>query len=257
MLIATWNVNSVKQRMVRILEFLQDRQPDALCLQETKCTLEQFPHLDFQSLGYHTVDHSVGRWGGVAIVARTEPEDVVRGLPGEPEAGEARWIEATVEGVRLVSVYAVNGRSVADPEFAHKLAFFDAMAERVGVLADEGPVAVLGDFNIAPRDTDVWDPKAVHGGTHVSPEERARLAAVMAAGDLEDAFLVSPETGPEAFTWWDYRAGAFHKNLGMRIDLALVSPQIAARLEWVGIARDYRKGAKPSDHAPLLVSTTT
>lgn len=256
MLIASWNVNSIKQRMDRILEFVELHDPDVLCLQETKCTTEQFPQLELQAAGYSGVECSAGRWGGVAILARSEPTDVVRGLPGEPDPDQARWIEATVEGVRIISIYAVNGRTLQDPEYQRKLAFYDAVRDRVAEVAGGGPLVITGDFNIAPRDADVWDPQAVHGGTHVSQAERDRLAAVMAAGDLSDAFLVAPETGPERFTWWDYRAGAFHRDLGMRIDLALVSPDVAAALEWVGIARDFRKGSKPSDHAPLLVRSS-
>ncbi|MDX1511615.1 MAG: exodeoxyribonuclease III [Nitriliruptorales bacterium] len=256
MLIVTWNVNSLNARMPRVLELLDEHRPDVVALQETKCAPEQFPHLELKAAGYESVDHSGGRWAGVAVLVRDDHdvEDRVIGLPGEPDPGEARWVEAVVGGIRVVSVYVINGRTLDDPMFAAKLAFLDAMQERVAAL--DGDLVVTGDFNIAPRDEDVYAPEQFVGGTHVTVDERTRLAAIQAAGDLADAFLAAPERGEHEYTWWDYRAGHFHKNLGLRIDLALTSPAITSRLEWVGIARDYRKGAKPSDHAPLLVRLT-
>ena len=253
MLIVSWNVNSLKQRMPRVMELLEQHRPDVVCLQETKCGPEAFPHLELQAAGYVAADHSGGRWAGVAILARedTPPEDVVVELPGSPAPGEARWMEATVGGVRVASVYVINGRSLDDPMYRDKLAFLDAMRDRIAELSGRSLV-VTGDFNIAPRDEDVWDPSAVHGATHVSGPERDRLRAMLEAGTA-DAWDVTPERGEHRFTWWDYRAGAFHRNMGMRIDLALVSPDLAERVRWVGIDRDFRKGEKPSDHAPLLV----
>lgn len=254
MRIATWNVNSLRQRMPRVLEFLQQHDPDVLCLQETKTAPEAFPHLEFQAAGYTAADHSRGRWAGVAIVSRstTPPEQVTLGLPGEPMPDEARWIEATVDGIRVASTYVINGRTLEDPMFALKLEFLERMRERVTQLAGS-PLVLAGDLNIAPRDEDVWSPSLFTGSTHVSPEERSRLAAILAEGGLADAYLAAAETDDHGFTWWDYRAGAFHKNLGMRIDLILVSEGFSDRIAWCGIDRDYRKGAKPSDHAPLLV----
>lgn len=253
LLVVTWNVNSLRARMPRVLELLETHQPDIVCLQETKTAPEQFPHLELLSAGYAAADHSTGRWAGVAILARedTPPEDVLTGLPGEPLAEEGRWIEATVDGVRIASTYVVNGRSLDDPMFAHKLDMLDAMQGRIGRLVD-GPALVAGDFNVCPSDEDIWDPAAFVNSTHASPDERARLQGMLDAG-MDDAWLAAPTRGEHRYTWWDYRAGHFHKNYGLRIDLVLTSADLTRRLSWIGIDRDFRKGPKPSDHAPLLV----
>ena len=249
MKLATWNVNSLKQRMPRVLELLELHQPDVVCLQETKSAPDAFPALELQAAGYQSVHHSGGRWAGVAILSRSEATDVQCGLQGETEPGECRWMEATVGGVRIVSVYVPNGRSLSSPAFVSKLAFLDAMAERVRAMGP-GPKIVTGDLNIAPGDLDVYDPRAYIGSTHVSVQERHRLARILDAG-LVDAYRHLHPDGHH-FTWWDYRAGNFHKGLGMRIDLILASPDLAQRLVSCGIDRDFRKGQKPSDHAPLL-----
>ena len=249
-LLATWNVNSLKMRLPRVLEFLDLHRPDVLCVQETKVAAEAFPHAELAEAGYSAVDHSAGRWAGVAILAPTECLDPSAGLPGEAKVDEARWIEATVGGLRVVSVYVPNGRTLDDPAYQDKLAFYDAMAERVRQLP--GPLFVAGDMNVAVADVDVWDPSLFVGTTHTSPPERSAFAAVLEAGGLVDAYRhVEPET--VGYTYWDYRAGNFHKNLGMRIDYALVSAGLAPRIERCGIDRDFRKGFKPSDHAPLLL----
>ena len=251
MRLATWNVNSVRARMPRVLEFLERHEPDVVCLQETKSAPEAFPHDELREAGYDAVDHSSGRWAGVAILARRglRLADAARGLPGTPLPDEARWVEATVAGARVVSVYVVNGRALDDPMYEAKLAFLDAMIERAGELKG-APLAIAGDFNIAPSEIDVYDPEAFAGATHVSARERARLRALLESG-LVDAFrAVEPETVQH--TWWDYRQGHFHRGMGLRIDLALVSPDLAARLRSGGIDRDFRKGPKPSDHAPVL-----
>lgn len=263
MLLATWNVNSLRSRMPRVEELLGRHDLDVLCVQETKASPEAFPHLELQALGYAAVDHSAGRWNGVAVLVheRHEVVDARVGLPGSPVPDEARWVEALVrlaptspgvpdrahDEVRVATAYVVNGRGLDDPQFAVKLDFLAAVRDRVADL-DE-PLAVLGDWNVAPRDADVWDPAAVHGGTHVSADERDALEAV----GLTDAWDVAVARGPERFTWWDYRAGAFHKDRGMRIDLAMLDADLALRCDWVGIDRELRKGSKPSDHAPLLV----
>lgn len=255
MRIVTWNVNSLKQRMPRVLEFLAEHRPDVLCMQETKTTAEAFPHAELAQAGYAAADHSGGRWAGVAILApaATPPIDVVTGLPGEEDSEESRWIEADVAGVRVASVYVPNGRAVGSPTFAAKLAFLDAMRDRVAALGGQGtsPLVVTGDMNVAPSDLDVYDPAAFATSTHVTPDERGRLEALLAVG-MVDAYrhLFPDDVG---YTWWDYRAGHFHKHLGLRIDLALVSQDLAPRLTSCGIDRSYRKGPKPSDHAPLLV----
>jgi exodeoxyribonuclease-3 len=255
MRLVTWNVNSLRQRMPRVLELVEEHAPDVLCLQETKSEAAAFPHEQLAQAGYRAADHSGGRWAGVAILAR-EPltlEDPARGLPGEPAQDECRWVEATVGGVRVVSTYVPNGRVVDSEWYAQKLDFLAAAAERVRRLsADATPLVVAGDMNVAPADLDVYDPVAFATETHVTPPERTALQALADAGPLADAFRrLHPDE--QQFTWWDYRAGHFHKGLGLRIDLALVSEPLAGKLVRAGIERPYRKGARPSDHAPLVV----
>ncbi len=251
MLIVTWNVNSLRARLPRVLQLLERHRPDVVCLQETKVAAEQFPVAELAAAGYRAEHHSGGRWQGVAILARDglALADAVCGLPGDPVDSEARWCEASVAGVRFASAYVPNGRSLDSPEFPRKLAFLDAAVQRVRAAAR--PFVLVGDINIAPADADVYDPAAFAGGTHVTVDERMRLGQLLEAG-LVDAYRhVHPDE--QQFTWWDYRAGNFHKGLGLRIDLALVSSDLAERLVAVGIDRDFRKGPKPSDHAPLLV----
>jgi exodeoxyribonuclease-3 len=254
MLLATWNVNSLTARLPRVLEFLDKHHPDVLCLQETKVGEAAFPTPHLEEAGYAAAHHSGGRWAGVAVLSpiASAPYDVVRGLPGEVQASEARWVEATVGDLRVVSVYVVNGRALETPQYEEKLTFLDAMHDRLAALQAEGrSVFVTGDFNIAPDDRDVWDPALFVGTTHTSAPERERLDRILATG-LVDAFrVVEPDAA--SFTYWDYRAGMFHKNLGMRIDLALLSAPLGPRVRRCGIDRDFRKGLKPSDHAPLLV----
>ena len=248
----TWNVNSLRARLARVLELLALHRPDVVCLQETKCTIDNFPLEELKAAGYVAHHLSAGQWAGVAVLAREplELSDPSAGLPQDPVATEARWCEATVDGTRFVSTYVPNGRTLDSPEFPRKLAFLDAAALRVGAV--DGPLLVAGDMNIAPADVDVYDPVAFVGSTHVTAEERSRLAAILDAGGLVDAYReVHPED--QQFTWWDYRAGNFHKGLGLRIDLALVSAGLAGGLVECGIDRNFRKGPKPSDHAPLLV----
>jgi exodeoxyribonuclease-3 len=253
--VVTWNVNSLRARMPRVLEFLEQHSPDALLLQETKCSPEQFPSEELLEAGYEAVHHSGGRWAGVAVLAPKGQglEEVQAGLPGEARAEQARWIEADLgsAGLRVASVYVVNGREVGSEPFAEKLQFLEALAARAGALTEERLV-VGGDFNVAPADLDVWDPAAWEGSTHVTADERERLAAVEEAGALVDCFRVlHPEE--QGFTWWDYRGGSFHRGMGLRIDLLLASGALAGDITACGIDRDFRKGPKPSDHAPLIV----
>lgn len=254
MIVATWNVNSIRARAERVLEFLEVHQPDVLLLQETKVDTGQLPHLELAAAGYQAVDHSLGRWAGVAILVPDDVEvsDVRRGLHGEPRPTEARWVEATVRGVRVVSVYVPNGRALDDLTFPDKLVFLDAMRDRIAELAGHGPLLVGGDVNIAPEDRDVWDPRRFVGATHVSADERARLRAILDAGVIDLFRHVEPDT--TGYTWWDYRAGAFHKGMGMRIDLLLGTPDIAETTRRCGIDRTFRKGPRPSDHAPLIAA---
>jgi exodeoxyribonuclease III len=251
--LVTWNVNSLPARMPRVLEFLEKFEPDVALLQETKTADDAFPESELREAGYHSAHHSAGRWAGVAILAREQPTDVSAGLPGELRADEARWIEATVGDVRFASAYVTNGRAVGTEWFDEKLAFLDAMARRVEELTAGPPLIAGGDFNVTRDDRDVYDPAAFAGETHVTPDERERLEAIMQRGGLVDAYR---ELHPDEvqYTWWDYRQGHFHKNLGLRIDYALVAEQLAPRLRECGMVRDFRKGKPtPSDHAPLLV----
>ncbi|HET9072985.1 MAG TPA: exodeoxyribonuclease III [Solirubrobacteraceae bacterium] len=272
MLVVTWNVNSLRARLPRVLELLEQHRPDVVCLQETKCGEDQFPDAPLAEAGYAAVHHSAGQWAGVALLARCDLaaggaspfQEVSLGLPGEAAVEEARWIEATVAGLRVASTYVPNGRSLDSPEFPRKLQFLDAAARRARALAGPAPtlespsaggyagIIIAGDMNIAPTDADVYDPALFSQSTHVTNEERGRLAAIESAGDLLDAYRALHPDTPQ-FTWWDYRSGHFHKGLGLRIDLALVSRGLAGRLEACGIDRTFRKGTKPSDHAPLLV----
>lgn len=256
MRVATWNVNSLPARLDRVLAFLAEHTPDVLLIQETKVAPETFPHLPIQAAEYTAVDHSGGRWEGVAILAREDlaVSGVTAGLAGEPDASQARWVEATVADIRFASVYVPNGREVGSVTFAEKLRFLEMMAHRASALGERAVIG--GDMNVCPTDLDVWSPADVHGSTHITDDERSRLAAVLDAG-YTDAFrhLHPDEPG---FSWWDYRAGHFHKGFGLRIDLLLVSGALASGLGSARIERDYRKpskvpGTKPSDHAPLIV----
>jgi exodeoxyribonuclease-3 len=254
-LVVSWNVNSLKVRLPRVLEFLAQYRPEALCLQETKANPDAFPVDELAGAGYRAAHHSGGRWAGVAVLARDDVtlEDPTLELPGDTVPEEARWCEATVGSIRIASVYVPNGRALDSPEYPRKLAFLDAMTARIEQLRhDFGGVIVAGDMNIAPADADVYDPAAFTGGTHVSPPERDRLQAILDGGMADAYRTVHPDE--VQYTWWDYRAGNFHKGLGLRIDLALVSENLAGELTACGIDRDYRKGVKPSDHAPLLVT---
>ena len=249
MKLVTWNVNSLKVRLPRLLELLAEHRPGVVLLQETKTEAAAFPHAELEAAGYHAVEHSAGRWAGVAIAA---PLDVpitgrTAGLPGEAAPDEARWLEADVGGLRVASAYVPNGRAPDHPEFANKLAFFDAIAERAAAVD-----VVAGDLNVTRDDRDVYDPAAFAESTHVTPAERSRLEAILERGGLVDAYRhLHPED--VGYTWWDYRQGHFHRKMGLRIDFVLLREALAARIVSAGIDRTYRKGTKPSDHAPLLV----
>ncbi|HEY8525073.1 MAG TPA: exodeoxyribonuclease III [Acidimicrobiales bacterium] len=257
MRIATWNVNALTpERLERIFDWVDAVQPDVLCLQETKATDDAFPALDFHGRGYASVHHGEGRWNGVAIVSRVGLEDPVSGFAdgGDPDA-EARLVSATCGGVRVSSVYVPNGRAVGSDHFTYKLAWLARLRSHLEAEADRSggrPAAVCGDFNVAPADIDVWNPAAFEGDTHVTDEERAALAELESWG-LRDVFRERYPGVPRLFSWWDYRAGNFHKHQGMRIDLVLLSQELASRVTFALIDRNARKGKKPSDHAPVIV----
>jgi exodeoxyribonuclease-3 len=260
MRLATWNVNSVRARLPRLLEWLGEARPDVLCLQETKCAADEFPAAEVAALGYATAAHGDGRWNGVALLSRVGLDDVVRGLPGEPgfPDAEARAIGATCAGVRLWSVYVPNGRTPDSPHYAYKLRWLAALRETVAAELAGGSaggadraLAVCGDFNVAPTDADVWDPAVFVGATHVTAPERLALTELRDAG-LEDVVPTAMK-GPHPFTYWDYRAGMFHQNKGMRIDLVYATPTVTKRLRSAYVDREARKGKGPSDHAPIVV----
>ncbi len=265
MRIATWNVNSLKARFDKVAWWLERARPDVLLMQETKLTDADAPTAAFRDAGYELAHHGEGRWNGVAIASRVGVTGVVTNFgeparrPATPDVGddeplaEARMMAAVCGGIRVVSIYAPNGRVVDSPFYKAKLAWFDRLARWLGEAADPAaPLVVGGDFNVAPADADVWDPAACHGGTHVSEPERRAFGRLCEWG-LTDAYrLHHPESG--RYTWWDYRAGNFHKNFGMRIDHLLVSAPLAPRTVASEIDREARKGTPvPSDHAPLVI----
>ena len=255
MRIATWNVNSLKARLPRVEEWISYAQPDVLCMQETKLADDAFPVMPFSALGYEVAFHGEGRWNGVAIASRVGLDEVRSGFAPLPpdERGEARLIAARCGGTLVASVYVPNGREVGSEHFGYKLDWLARTRQWLAAhAAPTDPVVVCGDFNIAPTDRDVWDARALAGATHVTPEERSALAELEAWG-LVDAFrLVYPDTD-RLFTWWDYRAGSFHKGHGMRIDLLLASKPLAARVVFALVDRNARKGPQPSDHAPVFI----
>jgi exodeoxyribonuclease-3 len=254
MRLATWNVNSLAVRLPRVLEWLAATRPDVLCLQETKVSDDAFPHAALAELGYTAASHGTGRWNGVAIVSAVGVGEVRRGFAGEPgfPDPEARAVAATCGGVRVWSVYVPNGRTVDDPHYAYKLAWLAALREAIAAELPANPqLAVCGDFNVAPTDDDVWDPAAFVGATHVTVAERAAVAALRESGFVD--VTARALKGSQPFTYWDYRAGNFHKGLGMRIDLVLLSTGLAAHVSDAYVDRDARKGKLPSDHAPVVV----
>jgi exodeoxyribonuclease-3 len=260
MRIATWNVNSVLARLPRLVDWLEQAAPDVVCLQETKVGADAFPADAVTPLGYAVAHHGEGRWNGVAVLSRVGLADVVRGLdddPGFPDehTPEARTIAATCGPVRVRSAYVPNGRSPGDPHYAYKLRWLAALGAAVAAdAAGDRPFALMGDFNVAPTDADVWDPAAFAGSTHVTPPERAALAALRDTG-LADV-IPRIAKGPHPFTYWDYRAGAFHKGMGMRIDLVYANAALAAAVSDAWIDREARKGKGPSDHAPVIADVS-
>ncbi len=261
MRIATWNVNSVTARLPRLLDWLGASEPDVLCLQEIKVSTEGFPVDEVAALGYDVAAHGTGRWNGVAILSRVGIADERRGLAGEPgyqpedamfEVHETRAIGATCGGVRVWTVYVPNGREIGHPHFDYKLQWLAALRETVaGELPAAQRFVVMGDFNIAPTDDDVWDAAAVHGGTHVSEPERAKLAELRELGLTDVVPRALKYDTP--YSYWDYRAGMFHKNKGMRIDLVYASAALAGAVTDAYVDRNARKGTLPSDHAPVVV----
>jgi exodeoxyribonuclease-3 len=251
--LVTWNVNSLKARLTRVEEWLTTVRPDVVCLQETKLADGAFPGLAFSALGYEVAHHGEGRWNGVAIASRVGIDDVAEGFcDDEPPDPEARVLWATCGGVRVGTVYVPNGRAVGSDHYEYKLRWLARLRACLTGRHDPAePLVVCGDFNIAPDDRDVYDPEAFAGDTHVTEPERAALASLLDWG-LVDVFRQHYQVGG-LFSWWDYRAGNFHKGKGMRIDLVLATKELADRSTAVLIDRNARKGKAPSDHAPVVV----
>lgn len=269
MRIATWNVNSLKARLEVVERWLDRAEPDILLLQETKLADDGIPGLIFEMAGYEIAHHGEGRWNGVAVASRVGIVDVVTNFgdgpvrdsrSGRPAAeedfdpfDEARMITAVCGGVRVLSVYAPNGRALGTPFFEGKLRWYDRLQGWIEANCNPGdPVVLGGDLNATPADADVWNAARAHGGTHVSPEEREALDRLRRWGMVDAFRLQRPEEG--RFSWWDYRAGNFQRNEGMRIDLVYVTASVADRVVWAEIDREARKGKPtPSDHAPVVV----
>ncbi len=270
MRIATWNVNSLKARLEKVEWWLERAAPDVLLMQETKLSDLDAPAMQFRLWGYDLLHHGEGRWNGVAIASRTEATDVVTNFgdgpvrdsgPGATSAAEedfdpsaeARMVSAVVDGIRFVCLYGPNGRVVGSPFYEGKLRWFERLRRWLDETQDPGrPVVLGGDLNIAPAPIDVWDEEAVHGGTHVSEPEREAFRSLLSWG-LTDAYR-SEQPEADRFSWWDYRAGNFHRNEGMRIDHLLVTPPVEKRVIGAEIDREARKGTPiPSDHAPLSI----
>jgi exodeoxyribonuclease III len=260
--LATWNVNSIRSRAERVAAWLERRDVDVLALQETKCRDDQFPEMPFQALGYEVAHVGFSQWNGVAILSRVGIDDVSVGFPGQPcwgdpEVTEARALGATCGGVRVWSLYVPNGRTLTDPHYRYKLSWLAALRETAGTWLTDDPaaqIALVGDWNIAPQDDDVWDPRVFAHSTHVSEPERAAFRSIVDAGFAD---VVRPHApGPGVYTYWDYTQLRFPRREGMRIDFVLGSPALAARVDGAMIDREERKGKGASDHAPVVVEFT-
>jgi exodeoxyribonuclease-3 len=258
--IATWNVNSIRSRIDRVMGWLERNDIDVLALQETKCREDQFPGLELSAMGYDYALFGLNQWNGVALISRVGLEDIATSFAddqphyGEPAALEARSIGATCDGIRMWSFYVPNGRAVDHPHYFYKLAWLERLRQAAGDWLADNPqaqIALTGDWNVAPRDEDVWDMTRFEGHTHVSPRERAAFQAVLDAGYTD---VVRPHTpGPGVYTYWDYKQLSFPKKKGLRIDFILASPALADRVDSAWIDREERKGKGASDHAPVVV----
>jgi exodeoxyribonuclease-3 len=251
--LATWNVNSLSARLPRVLDWLQQVEPDVLCIQETKVAEDAFPREELAELGYVAATYGMGQWNGVATISKVEAAEITRGFDGEPgfPDPEARALAVTWNDLRIWSLYVPNGRTPEDPHYEYKLRWLAALRDALQAEKDAGRrLVVCGDFNVAPNDNDVWDMAAFEGSTHVTKPERDAVKALLDLGltDVQPRIVKG-----EPFTYWDYRAGNFHKGLGMRIDLMLLANELVPKLTDAYIDRDARKGTKPSDHAPVVV----
>jgi len=252
MKLATWNVNSIKVRLPQLLEWLSASRPDVLCLQELKAEETKFPRSDLEAAGYACAVSGQKTYNGVAILSRGPLADVVAGVPGFPDE-QRRVIAATVQGVRAVCVYCPNGQAVGSDKYDYKLRWFAALREYLAAELKKHPrLAVAGDFNVAPEDRDVHDPKAWEGQVHVSEPERAAWRALLALG-LKDSFRLF-EQPEKVYSWWDYRMMGFRRNAGLRIDHILLSHELAQTCTSSGVDKAPRKLERPSDHAPVVAA---
>jgi len=249
MRVVSWNINSLRKRQERLLNWLASTQPDVICLQETKCTDEQFPVLDLKAAGYHAAFHGQKSYNGVAIISKIAPAAVWSALCDEEEDPQARVIAATIGGLRIYSIYAPNGQAVGSPAYDYKMRWYERLRNCLRRESPDQPLVVCGDFNVAPKDEDIYDPDLWRGAIMCSEGERKAFDELCAIGLVDTLRLHHPEPG--LFSWWDYRMLSFPKNRGLRIDAILASKSLAARCRATGIEREMRKGKEPSDHAPV------
>jgi exodeoxyribonuclease III len=253
MKIATFNVNGIAARLPRLLEWLDETTPDVACLQEIKCLDANFPRLEFESRGWHLETHGQKGFNGVALLSRTPIADVVRGLPGDEADEQARWIEGSIGGVRVVCLYLPNGNPQPGPKFDYKLAWMDRLIARAKILlADERPLVLAGDYNVCPVDEDSYDPKAMAADALLQPESRAKWRQLCHLGLTDATRAVAP--AGRVYTFWDYQAGGWPKDHGLRIDHLLLSPTAADQLSASGVDRKYRGLEKSSDHTPVWIA---
>jgi exodeoxyribonuclease-3 len=253
MIVATYNVNGIGSRIGALLQWLEERQPDVACLQELKAPQEKFPVDAIREAGYHAIWHGQKSWNGVAILARgVEPQEVQRGLPGDPTDEQSRYIEAMVNGVLIAGLYLPNGNPAPGPKFDYKLAWMERLILRGAELIESGIPAVLaGDFNVIPTDIDVYKPERWVDDALFRPESREAFHRLMAQGWTDSLRTMHP--GERIYTFWDYFRNAFGRDAGIRIDHLLLSPSLAGKLKAAEVDRDVRAREKPSDHAPTWI----
>ncbi len=251
--VASFNINGIKARLPRLLEWLQETRPSVACLQEIKCQDENFPAEEFEKIGYKAIWHGQKGFNGVAILADgQEPVEIKRGLEGDPEDGQSRYLEADVFGMRVVCIYLPNGNPQPGPKFDYKLQWMDRLRQRMADIAnEEKPALVIGDYNVVPEDKDIWSPKAMSDDALMQPESRDAFARLLNDGWTDALGTHNPRGG--VWTYWDYQAGAWQRDHGFRIDHALLSPELADRLTACGVDKSHRGRDKASDHAPVWV----
>lgn len=257
MRIATFNINGIRARLPRVTEWLEETRPTVACFQEIKCQDENFPADAFEALGYQSIWHGQKSFNGVAILAHeSAPVEILRGLPGDPEDEQSRYLEADVNGVRIACLYLPNGNPQPGPKFDYKLRWMERLRQRMAAIwTEEVPAVVLGDFNVIPRDCDIWSPKAMADDALMQPESRDAYLRLLNDGWTDAIARHNPRGG--VWTYWDYQAGAWQRDHGFRIDHALLSPEAADRLISAGVDRTYRGREKASDHAPVWVELRT